>query len=123
LRPLKGTPFFCEMLAEFYMLGDYNCRKYCTIESAYEKNLVEYLKENKIIDEIFLYKILCQLCKAISFLHSKGLMHRGIHPWNIFLDKNNNLRLGGFHHTIKKKKNKRNCGVRRFLYFNKKWFF
>lgn len=42
------------------------------------------------------WKIFCQIVDALHYLHGLGLIHRDLKPSNIFLDKNNNVKLGDF---------------------------
>lgn len=44
-------------------------------------------------------KMMCSIygiCSAMDYLHSKGIMHRGLTPMDILLDENYDVRLGGF---------------------------
>lgn len=48
-------------------------------------------------------KIIYQLVSTVSFLHSHGVVHGDIMPFNIFFDGNNNLKLANFekaHHQV-----------------------
>ena len=42
------------------------------------------------------WKIFSQVVDALHYLHGLGLIHRDLKPSNIFLDKNNNVKLGDF---------------------------
>lgn len=37
-----------------------------------------------------------EICEAIRYLHGRGVVHRDIKPQNIFLTKDNSVRLGDF---------------------------
>lgn len=69
-----------------------------------EKNLLELLQENpKGLDPNLIKKIIYQLCKAVNYLHGKGIVHRDIKPENLLIDSSNKLKLCdfGFARTIK----------------------
>ena len=42
------------------------------------------------------WRIFCQVVDALHYLHGLGLIHRDLKPSNIFLDKNNDVKLGDF---------------------------
>ena len=42
------------------------------------------------------WKIFKQILEALHYLQDRGIMHRDIKPHNIFLDENNNAKLGDF---------------------------
>jgi serine/threonine protein kinase len=72
--------------------------KYLYIQMEYFKEitLLSALKNNLLKDKNTKKKIISQLAYAISYIHENGMIHRAIKPKNIFLDKNMNLKLGGF---------------------------
>ena len=56
-------------------------------------------KEGQYISEEVIWKIFTQILKAVHEIHTHKtgiILHRDIKPSNIFLDKNNNIKLGDF---------------------------
>jgi serine/threonine protein kinase len=51
------------------------------------KTLLRLLQENKVLDEEIIIEYLKQILDALSFIHSKRLVHRDIKPDNILLNK------------------------------------
>lgn len=37
-----------------------------------------------------------QLVKAVAYLHERGVVHRDLNPGNIFINSNNDIKLGDF---------------------------
>jgi len=54
------------------------------------KNLNEKIKEEK------LFLIFLQCMKGLEYIHSKGIIHRGIKPINILMDSNGQIRINDF---------------------------
>ena len=42
------------------------------------------------------WKIFRQILEALNYLQNRGIIHRDIKPQNVFLDENNNVKLGDF---------------------------
>ena len=58
-----------------------------------------YKKKGQYIPEEIIWKIFTQVLKAVHAIHTHKqgkIIHRDIKPSNIFLDKNNNIKLGDF---------------------------
>lgn len=60
------------------------------------RDLRTELKHNCIFSEREIIKVGCDICKALSLCHSKGIIHRDIKPDNIFVNKDGNYKLGDF---------------------------
>jgi NIMA (never in mitosis gene a)-related kinase len=72
------------------------------------KQLIDlvYYNQNKFtVREIF--DIFIQICEGLNYLHNRNIIHRDIKSQNIFLTKNNIVRIGDFGLAKKLKKNKR----------------
>uniref|UniRef100_A0A1A9W953 non-specific serine/threonine protein kinase n=1 Tax=Glossina brevipalpis TaxID=37001 RepID=A0A1A9W953_9MUSC len=56
--------------------------------------------ERKRFEELYIWRILYQICRALQICHNKikdgTILHRDIKPANIFLDANGNAKLGDF---------------------------
>ena len=63
-------------------------------------NLIKRCKKNKeLIEEDIILKIFTQVLLALNYIHTfknGKILHRDIKPSNIFLDKDNNVKLGDF---------------------------
>ena len=58
-----------------------------------------YKNKSKLIPEPIIWKIFTQVLKAVHAIHTHKqgkIIHRDIKPSNVFLDKNNNIKLGDF---------------------------
>ena len=60
------------------------------------KFLNGHKKLNKPLDKAIIYKFILELCLGIKEIHKNNLIHRDLKPQNIFLDKNNRLKIGDF---------------------------
>ena len=58
-------------------------------------NLKKYIAESKtLIDENIVYNIVLEICLGIKEMHNNKILHRNLKPENIFIDKNNNIKIG-----------------------------
>ena len=61
-----------------------------------EKGSLESIKQNIRLTERQVWKYIRQLCQAVEYLHSIGIIHRDIKPDNLLIDNENNLKLCDF---------------------------
>lgn len=61
--------------------------------------LYDYLVENQVLAEPEARRIFGQLCLAVAYVHSKGIVHRDLKLENILLDERCNVKLGDFGFT------------------------
>lgn len=63
-------------------------------------NVIKTCKENNYyIEEVFIWRVLYQISSALDLCHSQcasTVLHRDIKPANVFLDSENNVKLGDF---------------------------
>lgn len=62
--------------------------------------LAEYLEKEGPLPLAMLLKFGRQICRGISHIHSKGIIHRDISPSNIWLDERSTAHLGDFDSAI-----------------------
>ena len=62
----------------------------------FSKEIFKYKKKNKTFEENQLLDWIIQNSLALSYIHSKKIIHGDIKPSNIFLTKNNSIKLGDF---------------------------
>lgn len=88
----QNSPPFREDLKEEGIYVLYIQMEFCegsTLQSFIQKNPFRSEENTK-------WRIFSQLAEGLSYLHSKGLIHRDLKPQNIFLDVNYNVKLGDF---------------------------
>lgn len=67
------------------------------MECCEQKTLKELIHSGILSRNDKLFRsLLTQILEALTYVHSKNLIHRDMKPCNIFLDKNMNVKLGDF---------------------------
>ena len=70
------------------------------MENAGDKNLKQFINEYKtnaeLIPEEIIIDIIYQTVKGLQDIHKNNLIHRDLTPDNIFIDKNNKIKIGDF---------------------------
>ena len=65
-----------------------------------EKNLKQFIADYKnkdlLIKEDIISSIIAQICLGLKEIHKNKLIHRNLTPDNIFIDENNNIKIGDF---------------------------
>ena len=62
-------------------------------------NLKQYIKGlnvGELLDEKKIVKIIMQICLGLKDIHNCNIIHRDLTPENIFIDENNNIKIGDF---------------------------
>ena len=82
---------YLNIIMDYYEKGDL----YFLINNLIQKN--EYLEEEKI------WHFFIQLSLGLEYIHQKKIIHRDLKPMNIFLSKNNTIKIGdlGFAKILK----------------------
>lgn len=75
-----------------------NKKLYIVMEYAEGGDLWKYIqnRNGKLIPEKQVLIWIKQLCSALSYIHSRNILHRDLKSRNIFLDASNNAKLGDF---------------------------
>lgn len=60
------------------------------------------IKSNTCIEESYIWNILIQVCLGLDYVHSKRILHRDVKSQNIFLMKNQTVKIGDFGLGIRK---------------------
>jgi translation initiation factor 2-alpha kinase 4 len=70
---------------------------YIAMELCENRTLETLLDEGKLReDHVFLWQVLRQILEALEYLHSMGVVHRDLKPANVFIDRDNNVKIGDF---------------------------
>jgi tRNA A-37 threonylcarbamoyl transferase component Bud32/tetratricopeptide (TPR) repeat protein len=79
-----------------YGYGVFNQRPYLAIELLNGESLAQRLEAHGRLDKQSFIKIATQICDALSFAHSHGVIHRDIKPSNVMIVGDNEVRLVDF---------------------------
>ncbi|CAG9331350.1 unnamed protein product [Blepharisma stoltei] len=74
----------------FYMVIDY-CRNGDLL-----KAIVDKINAHEIFEEDEIWKYFIQICFGLESLHNNGFIHRDLHPQNILLDENKDIKIADF---------------------------
>ena len=92
------SQFDCRNIVKYYDSQKINNKFYILMEYCEGQNLRDYIdeniKNNTLIEENILYKIILQICIGIKEIHNKHIIHRDIKPENIFINKRMEIKLG-----------------------------
>ena len=89
-----------------------------------DKNLLEVLEKspNGLSPKV-IKSFIFQLCKALSYLHSKNMIHRDIKPENLLIDEKLNLKLCDFGFARKVKLNDNKTNINKMTdYVATRWY-
>lgn len=88
--------FDIEVIVSIKDFFEENGMAYIVMEYVSGMTLREYEKKKGKVSEAESYKLLQPIVKALSYLHSMGIIHCDISPDNLIFDKENNLKLIDF---------------------------
>lgn len=66
------------------------------LEFAARGDLYSHIWHESPIDDVMKRRVARQTVEALAFVHSRGVLHCDVHAINIFLDENDNVKLGDF---------------------------
>ena len=94
------SKFNCNNIVKYYDSVRINDKFYIAMEYCDGQNLKDFIdksiKNNELIEENILYKIIKQLCAGIKIIHNINIIHRDIKPENIFMNDNMEIKIGDF---------------------------
>lgn len=91
----------CKFVVKYFdSFEDKNLNLNIVMEYCEDGDLNSYLKKIKNlrmnIPERKIWKIFIQICLGLAYIHSKNIIHRDLKPMNIFLTKNQEVKIGDF---------------------------
>ena len=94
------SKFNCNNIVKYYDSYLDKDKFYILMEYCKGQNLKDFIniniKNNNLIEEDILYNIIKQICIGLKEIHNKNIIHRDIKPENIFLNENNDIKIGDF---------------------------
>ena len=83
---------------------------YIQMELCGNKTLRYAIDNNQLKTDDIKWKYISQLLEAIKYIHDRGCIHRDLKPGNIFIDNDNDIKLGDFglvsvHSNVREEKN------------------
>ena len=73
----------------------YLVMEYCDSDSL-THFIEDYRNKNKLIPELTILDIFCQICLGLKEIHSHNIIHRDLKPDNVFLSENLRVKIGDF---------------------------
>ena len=90
----------CPFIVKFKMAFVEQTHLYFVTEFASNGDLTRLIKtktqKNEPINEDVIWTYFLQICVALQYLHNLNIIHRDLKPANIFIDKDDNVKLGDF---------------------------
>ena len=94
------SSFNSEYIVKYYF--SFFDKEYFNILMEYggNNNLKQFIlnqkKKNQKIEEKIIEEILIQICSGLKEIHKTNIIHRDLTPENIFINKNNKIKIGDF---------------------------
>ena len=89
-----------EYIIKYYDIYEENNTFNVLMEYGGEINLKQYIemynKKDELIEENIIKDIILQICIGIKEIHKNNIIHRDLTPDNIFINKNNKIKIGDF---------------------------
>ena len=79
---------------------------YIQMELCENNTLKDAIEKEKLIEEVK-WRLITQILEGVKYIHDNGYIHRDLKPGNIFLDKDNYVKIGDFGLVQKLDKNKK----------------
>ncbi|XP_047331377.1 serine/threonine-protein kinase RUNKEL-like [Impatiens glandulifera] len=83
-------------ILKFFSWYETSAHLWLVLEYCVGGDLMSLLKQDKRLPEDSIHLLVCDLVKALMFLHSKGIMYCDLKPSNILLDENGHTKLCDF---------------------------
>ena len=106
---------------DFYF-DEKNQTTYIILEYAENGTLFELIRDQGVRNKSLIKQIFRNVCEAIDYMHSKGIMHRDIkvrtnltQPENMLLDRNNNVKLCDFGYAANCERRMTLCGTVEYM--------
>ena len=80
----------------FYHLNDIYIITEYAINGDIAELIIKHKKNKTYFTEDIILKYFIQICIGINYLHKNNIIHRDIKPANLFIDKNDNIKIGDF---------------------------
>ena len=92
--------FDSEYIVKYYDSFQVGNNFYIVMEYCDNSDLYNFIKEhkenNKLIDEKKIFEIINNICQGLKEIHNQNIIHRDLRPKNIFMSKNNKIKIGDF---------------------------